>query len=106
MWTALAVLVVFEALAITGSILYARSVNHDARRAAADVARAAARSIETVLDHLIAPVMSLANLVHLVGKRPLEGRGGVGQRVACCLYMSCEAFERGLDGSGAGAQFE
>ncbi|EFJ44676.1 hypothetical protein VOLCADRAFT_95120 [Volvox carteri f. nagariensis] len=64
-WWALAVLIVFEVLAITGSILYARSVNRDARRAAADVARSSARAIETVLDHLIAPVMSLANLVHL-----------------------------------------
>ncbi|GLC33042.1 hypothetical protein PLESTB_000377300 [Pleodorina starrii] len=64
-WIALGVLVVAEALAVTGAILYARSVNRDARRAAADVARSSARSIETVLDRLIAPVMSLANLVHL-----------------------------------------
>ncbi|GLI65582.1 hypothetical protein VaNZ11_009155 [Volvox africanus] len=64
-WVALAVLVIFEALAVTGAILYARSVHNDARRATADVARSSARAIETVLDHLIAPVMSLAHLVHL-----------------------------------------
>ncbi|GIL92905.1 hypothetical protein Vretifemale_20388 [Volvox reticuliferus] len=64
-WVAVAVLIIFEALAVTGAILYARSVNHDARRAAADVARSSARAIETILDHLIAPVMSLAHLVHL-----------------------------------------
>ncbi|GIL44404.1 hypothetical protein Vafri_1882 [Volvox africanus] len=64
-WVALAVLIIFEALAVTGAILYARSVHQDARRATADVARTSARAIETVLDHLIAPVMSLAHLVHL-----------------------------------------
>ncbi|KXZ47893.1 hypothetical protein GPECTOR_32g506 [Gonium pectorale] len=62
-WVSLAVLVVAEVLAVTGSIYYARNVHNEARRAAGDVARTAARSVETALEHVVAPMYSLANLV-------------------------------------------
>ncbi|GFR47096.1 hypothetical protein Agub_g8666 [Astrephomene gubernaculifera] len=62
-WVALAVFVVVEVLAVTGSVYYARGVNTEARRAAIDITRTSARSIETLLDTLVAPMKSLANLV-------------------------------------------
>ncbi|PNH06725.1 Mitogen-activated protein kinase kinase kinase 11 [Tetrabaena socialis] len=37
----------------------------DGRRAAAEVAGTSARAIETLLDHLVAPMLSLANYVHV-----------------------------------------
>ncbi|PNW80365.1 hypothetical protein CHLRE_07g314500v5 [Chlamydomonas reinhardtii] len=64
-WIALGVFVLVEVLGIVGAVYYARGVTHTARSAAADLARSSARSIETMLDHLLAPALALANMPYV-----------------------------------------
>ncbi|KAG2490227.1 hypothetical protein HYH03_011352 [Edaphochlamys debaryana] len=62
-WAAVAVVVIIEVLAVTGSVYYINSVAESNRKSASDVAQQAARSIETVLDKLIAPMHAIGGLV-------------------------------------------
>ncbi|KAG2450299.1 hypothetical protein HYH02_004806 [Chlamydomonas schloesseri] len=64
-WIALGVFVVVEVLGIVGAVYYTRGVTNATRSATADLARSSARSIETMLDHLLAPALALANMPYV-----------------------------------------
>ncbi len=67
MRVALVVLAVSIALAVPGAVLFCRTVHMEQRKAVGDVARSAARSVETFLDNHVAPVHALAAYIATVG---------------------------------------